>query len=304
MRVSAITLLIASTLSVTALADDRKDCADAYGDAQSLRDAHKLIEAKGKLITCSRAVCADFMVKDCTSWLGQIDAAIPGVVLSAKDDKGDISDVVVTVDGNQVTAHLDGSAVPVDPGPHQFVFTLGDGKKRETRYTVLEGQKTQPVTVSFASGTPSTQQPQNGAKNDGGNVTQTTNIVVQTGGPEQKTPGMRVAGNIFLGVGIVAAVLGGAFEGIALAMKGAADCDKQPLPGTTTTMCAPGALNNISTAATLSNVGLYMMIGGGVLGITGIVLIVASPKPKDASATKVGFQPLPGGSMFSLSRSF
>jgi len=258
-----------------------------------MRDVHKLVEAKARAITCARPVCADFMQKECTTWLGQIDAAIPGVVLSAKDASGqDITDVVVSVDGTQVTAHLDGSAMPMNPGAHQFVFALADGKKRETRYTVLEGQKSQAVSVSFGNGNP-----QNGTPNSGGNVSQTTNIVVQTGGAaEQKTPPMRIAGNVLLGVGIVGAVLGGAFEGIALGMKGSADCKD--------TLCSPNGISTIGTAGNLANAGLYTMIGGGALAITGIVLIIAAPKAKEASATKVGFSPAPGGSMLSLWGSF
>jgi hypothetical protein len=71
--------------SSSARADDKKVCSDAYEKAQSLRDEGKLVTARDQMRTCARATCAKFIAKDCATWLADVEARIPSVVLSATD---------------------------------------------------------------------------------------------------------------------------------------------------------------------------------------------------------------------------
>jgi hypothetical protein len=137
-----------------AFADDKQVCTDAYGQAQTLRDAHKLTEAREQLRVCARAECPGFIAKDCAAWLKDVEPRIPSVVLIAKNAAGsDLVDVKVTVDGAPLATKLDGLAVDVDPGAHTFAFEAPDGKV-EQKVVIAEGGKAQRVSVAFgAAGT-------------------------------------------------------------------------------------------------------------------------------------------------------
>src|SRR5579863_43066 len=87
-------------------------CADAYGKAQVLRDAHKLVSAREQLRVCARTSCTRFIARDCATWLGEVEARIPSVVLSAQEATGaDIVDATVTMDGAVIAERLDGRAI-------------------------------------------------------------------------------------------------------------------------------------------------------------------------------------------------
>lgn len=103
---------------------DRKyECISANERAQSLRTANKLVEASAQLAVCLDAACPGPVREDCTRLSGEIDAATPTIVLAAQDAAGnDIGAVQVTMDGSRFAEKLDGTAIPVNPGEHHFVF--------------------------------------------------------------------------------------------------------------------------------------------------------------------------------------
>jgi len=141
-------------VATTALADDKQVCSDAYKQAQTLRDAHKLTSAREQLRICGRAECPGFIAKDCAGWLKDVEPRIPSVVLVAKNAAGsDLTEVKVTMDGAPLVTKLDGLAVDVDPGVHVFVFEASDGKA-EQKVVVTEGGKAQRVAATLgATGT-------------------------------------------------------------------------------------------------------------------------------------------------------
>jgi hypothetical protein len=143
-------------LASTALADDKQVCSDAYKQAQTLRDAHKLTSAREQLRICGRAECPGFIAKDCAGWLKDVEPRIPSVVLVAKNAAGsDLTEVKVTIDGAPLVTKLDGLAVDVDPGVHVFGFEASDGKA-EQKVVVTEGGKAQRVAATLgATGTAS-----------------------------------------------------------------------------------------------------------------------------------------------------
>jgi hypothetical protein len=138
-------------LASGALADEKQVCSDAYSKAQTFRDAHKLTAAREQLRVCARSECPGFIAKDCAGWLKEVEPRIPSVVFIAKGAGGaDLIDVKVSMDGTPLVTKLDGLAIDVDPGAHDFVFEAADGKA-EQKVVVTEGAKAQRVSVTFGA---------------------------------------------------------------------------------------------------------------------------------------------------------
>jgi hypothetical protein len=137
-------------------------------------------------------------------------------------------------------------------------------------------------------------------KTGDGKVVQTNTVVVNAG-QEQKGPSAgKTVANIFLGVGLTAAVIGGAFIGVSALLAKDKGNDCAQLPGNSNSwVCAHGTASNIETAQTLNTVGLVTAIVGGALAVTGIVLLIALPKDKEKeNRPQVSFAPVPGGGAF------
>ena len=111
-----VALCVSATLASTvASADDKAACLAATQQAQSLRDAHKLVEAREQLRICARQQCPAVVQKDCLTWLGEVEKSLPTVVATAKDEAGsDLGDVKVTLD--RAPPVTTGTA-PVTPPP-------------------------------------------------------------------------------------------------------------------------------------------------------------------------------------------
>jgi hypothetical protein len=150
-RVCAIPFL-AGALTVaptTARADEKAICLDAVAKGQTLRDEHKLIEAREQFRLCARSQCPGVVQGDCVGFLDAVDKNLPSVVFAAKDAAGgDVTDVSVSADGHALVARLDGAALPMNPGTHTFVFTRG-AVTAKTSATILEGAKNQVVSVTL-----------------------------------------------------------------------------------------------------------------------------------------------------------
>jgi hypothetical protein len=135
--------------SVASAAEPTKqECVSANESAQDLRRAAQLREAKKQLAVCVSASCPAPVREDCAARLSEVDAAMPSLVLVAKDRAGnDVSAVVVTMDGLPFADTLDGTAVPVDPGEHRFIFE-GEGLPSTEKVIVVhEGDKSRHVNV-------------------------------------------------------------------------------------------------------------------------------------------------------------
>lgn len=147
---SALVALANATNAVADINDTKMACANAYAASQDLRSDHKFKEAREQLHICTQPTCKDFIVKECTAWLQDVENRMPGVVLAARDSTGHpLLDVSVSIDGVPVVARLDGIALEVNPGAHSFVFSLLDGRSVEQSIGVLEGQKSQLLSVTF-----------------------------------------------------------------------------------------------------------------------------------------------------------
>jgi hypothetical protein len=250
--------IVAIALAVVAaaprvLANDRAACLDAAAKGQTLRDAHKLLEAREQFRLCVATGCPAVVQTDCAGWLAEADKNIPTVVLSAKDSSGnDVFDVSVTIDGVSVATKLDGVALPMNPGPHTFRFQRGDATSGDHEVLVREGQKDMAVAVSLTA--PST------VAHPPPGVTPPLGSVGASGGVPWHAIGWVVGG-----VGVVGLGVGAAFTAITLSKKSAGDCNAQG-------HCANYAsVNDAKNAAPVAGAGL---IAGGALVVAGAALLL------------------------------
>lgn len=131
-------------------------CIKAYEDVQVQRRESHVIAARDAAVTCA-STCPPVLAKDCATWIGELQAAIPRVVLEARDGNGTpMVDVQVTIDGKPAVQQLQGRAIEVDPGPRTFVFSTTGAASVRLQTVVVEFEKNQRVSAQFTDLFPQT----------------------------------------------------------------------------------------------------------------------------------------------------
>ena len=150
----AATLVLAGILCAPAKshADSTKQaCVAAYVDAQKLRKADKLSEARQKLEVCADDACPATVKKDCKPWLEENERDQPTLALSALDLSGKKTTTVrVFLDGTKVGDQLPSSAVKVDPGAHKVRFEVDGLEPVEVEVSLQKGEKAREVLADFS----------------------------------------------------------------------------------------------------------------------------------------------------------
>jgi hypothetical protein len=286
MRSALFCLTGAFTLALVgdALADDRAACFAAASLGQSLRDDHKLVDARDKLRVCAQKQCPRGMRSDCATWLDAVEKALPTVVISVKDAAWhDVTAGTVTVDGQAWTDKLDGQALPVDPGLHLFRFEGADGTA-STQVLINEGEKARkvaivlpappgsaaPTTASASAPAPVPAQAPPPASAEGRSTTKTIGLV---------TGGVGVAA---LATGVVLVAVGSGKRGDCRSDGG---CPSGP------------ALSDYNSGTTLMNTGYVLLVGGALAAGAGAVLwLTGHPaQGSTAEATKINVGLGPAG---------
>jgi hypothetical protein len=141
---------VAGLLLVAPAAEARSaSCTAAFKDGVKLEQAARLREAQKAFAACSKAACGASVRRECIMRYGQLGSDIPSVVPVVTDATGEpILDVKVTMDGETLTSQIDGRAVPVDPGLHEFSFTTPAGATRQ-KIVILQGQRNRPIAVTI-----------------------------------------------------------------------------------------------------------------------------------------------------------
>jgi hypothetical protein len=132
-----------------AAADSKSECVQAYESSQVLRREARLLEARKALQLCTREDCPGLVRNDCGNWLGEVERALPSVIVQATGDGQQLTDVTVTMDGDIVKNGLDGKAIDVDPGTHKFRYEASGFPPIETTVVVSEGEHYRPLIVAF-----------------------------------------------------------------------------------------------------------------------------------------------------------
>lgn len=132
---------------------ERAACANAYEQAQVHRRDHALTKAHAELLVCSRSACASWMQKECVRWLGEVDVAMPSIVVSVKGPDGaERTDAKVTIDGTAFGERAGAAPIPLDPGEHTIaVEAEGWAARQEQRVTLKEGEHARRVEVTLAA---------------------------------------------------------------------------------------------------------------------------------------------------------
>jgi hypothetical protein len=135
-----------------ALAAGSKSCTAAYKNGVKLEQASQLREAQKAFSACSKAACGAAVRRECIMRYGQLGSDIPSVVPVVTDASGEpVLQVKVTMDGEVLTSQIDGRAVAVDPGLHQFSFSGAAGSATQ-KIVILQGQRNRPLAVTLGAG--------------------------------------------------------------------------------------------------------------------------------------------------------
>ena len=283
LRCGAYALLLCA--ASPARADDKAACVDAASRGQTLRDAHKLVEAREQFRVCAQRQCPAVVQKDCATWLDTVERSLATVVVTAKNAAGaDLVDVTVKVDGQPLVNKLNGDAVPVNPGQHTFHFELADGTQLDQPVVVKEGEQNQSVAVVLKRPGESSAPPAAGVGASA--AAGSTDHGVQSGGVPWKTVGWVVGG-----LGVVGLGVGTAFGVIAIGDKNSANC-------TSDNFCQSGPLHSARDAALIADIGI---IAGGVFVAGGLALVLFSPSQGHEAARAVRVQPMVGANTRGLS---
>ncbi len=294
-RLPTASLAAFLTLSAASARADKAACVAAHVKGQQSQRAGRLTEARESFVVCSADGCPNVVKKDCVRWLEDVSNSIPTVVLGAKDRGGrDLFDVKVTVDGAPLVEKLDGKAVPVDPGAHNFRFETPSMPPVTQKVLVKEGDRARPVDVVFEGGAPAPGPP-------------TTKIEPKVPGKDDKSGGGTVTTDkkgpgvlpwVVMGVGGIGVVGGAVYALTAPALPSGCDNARQ-----TCTQFEGESEESFASRReqagkhdTQFTTGLIVAAGGGVVLAAGLVwYLVASPSSSDPAPKRGSAVRGPGG---------
>jgi hypothetical protein len=131
---------------------DRKACKVARKTAKELEQSNHLRQARETLLSCAKVSCSAMVRQECLNRYTLLASDIPSIVPLVTDQSGSPRvDVAVRMDGELLTSRLDGRALAVDPGLHEFTFSTESGVVITQRLMIVQGQRNQPITVAMNS---------------------------------------------------------------------------------------------------------------------------------------------------------
>jgi hypothetical protein len=101
-------------------------------------------------LACAKPECSAVVRNQCSAHYTQLESDIPSVVPLVTDEAGnDRIDVQVTMDKELLTNRVDGRALPVDPGPHEFSVVADGAILARRKVMILQGQRNRPITLAL-----------------------------------------------------------------------------------------------------------------------------------------------------------
>ncbi len=135
-------------------------CIQASDEGQTARDNGHLLRARELFAQCSEPKCPTLIRRDCTSWIEQLQAQIPSVVLGARDAEGhDVLDARVTIDGQPLEDKVRGGPIELEPGPHVIRWESAGVEPVEMRIALRAQEKNRAVVATFSRSTSMTMAP-------------------------------------------------------------------------------------------------------------------------------------------------
>jgi hypothetical protein len=256
---SSATLLLAPAAHADVAA-----CIASSEQALTLRKQGKLHDALQQLAQCADPGCPAEVSAECTQRIASANAAMPTLILGAKDGAGnDLYDVKVSMDGAPLSPKLDGRPLSIDPGEHTFHFEAAGQPPFDRQLVLREGEKDRHETVVLGPPPAPTPPPAPVPAAPSWWTTQRTLAVV--GG----------------GLGVIGLGVGAIFGGLALSDQSQEKSN-----------CAPGGCPNrpqaqadYSTGGDNATASTVAFIAGGAFLAAGVVLYFTAPAPAAPSTS-------------------
>jgi len=271
-------------------ADLRGKCVASFGDAQKLRRDGKLMAARSELLKCAQSGCPQIVTAKCVPWLSEVDAALPSVVVLARDlQRRDTTAVRVIIDGEVRREQLDGRAIPVDPGAHQFRFEHVGAPPVEQHVVLVEAQKNRLVQVDFAAQREHAPLPP--APTPAGPVAPPATSLPRSDEQLPTSTILAIAGFSLGGVGLVV----GAITGAVSLANGAELADKCPAA-----VCSEELRAEYDDGVMLAHVATAAFVVGGVGVAFGVASLLATDEADESGAGRVEIRLGPAGASLGL----
>jgi hypothetical protein len=242
-------------------------CVQAYERGQVLRQQKKLTAASEQFRVCAAPSCPAAARKDCVTWLSEVEAALPSVIVAPRDPSGAaLSGVRKLVDG----AAVGDGAIPLDPGPHQIRCERAGTPAASYDVTLREGEKNKVITCTLAPA----------AKGSG-----------------PKDLGPRGDKKLLIG-GAIAGAAGLVLVGVGTAFVVSGVADRRSLLETCYPYCPSASVSSVHTKLVTGDA----TIGVGLAAVgTAATLFILH---RFVSGPAVAATPLPGGATFSVASSW
>jgi hypothetical protein len=262
-----------------ALAQDTDACINASEKAVALKKADKLVDARASLSVCAASACPDAIRTSCQQRLAAINEAIPSIIFIAKDGAGhDLAAVKLTIDGAAYADHLDGSAIVLNPGEHEFRFEVAGQAPVVQRFVLHQGEQSRRENIVIGAAAVPQTAGLVGAPTPAEATTASTEQGASSGGNPRRTAGLVIGG-----VGLASLVAGAIFGGLSLAAHRSYQNNCGSNIGAPAGFCNAQGVSGESDAALKGTLSTAFFIGGGVVTVAGAVLFFTAPK-KGASA--------------------
>jgi hypothetical protein len=254
LRSLAVLLCVAASVATaTARADDVQECIAASDKGQVLRIDKHLRDASAQFALCARLQCPDQIREACVRWLDETRASIATIAFVLKDDRGaDVSSVRLVVDDSPAATPYDGSALPLDPGPHTFRFESAGYPAVVKQFRLTQGERDRRETIVFERSSAAREA-----------------SVSSPRAPAPTSPdGLRLAGYVAGSVGLAGIAAGTALGVAAVVRNNEAHCDAA-------SVCQdPQARRNAQGIADASTVAF---VAGSALLAAGVALLLVAP---------------------------
>lgn len=240
-------------------------CLTAPVEGQKLRRDGKLLSAHERFAVCARNSCPAEVVQACARWAHEVEAAIPSVVISVRDEEGhDLPGGQMSIDGEASTP-IGVRAVELDPGEHRVIVERAD-KRHEERVVLREGEKNRMVTVTFPSRRPAPK----------------PSPTPLPPPPQPWWTPMRVAGVTIGATGVVVTSVGGA---LALFAKRDYDDARSSCANGAVDDCPASAVTAADSARSRATAATVVIIAGAFAFATGGALVLlGGPATRDRAS--------------------
>ena len=265
--------LAVSTPSRSARADDEtlSKCIVASNQGVDLRKQGRLLEARKALALCAAPSCGAEISDACQKGIADVNGILPSVVFVPRNGAGeDVAGVKLSVDGTPYAERLDGSAVVIDPGEHEFRFEVAGQPPVSKRFVLREGEVNRREEILIGPPPPAPRPASQPAQS-----IVVVNSVAPTGKPQLDSTGsaQRTVGTVLLAVALPIGVIATTAYGIAASMdwnQANNECKTSCVPA------SPAQQDRQAAGSAASNANIAGVLTGVVL-IGGIVLRVTAP---------------------------